>query len=184
MSDRYFTQLESPVGLLTLTATSEGLTGLHFDRDRRSQRAADFTRSDAPFAGVILQLREYFEGRRTSFQLELAPEGTPFQRRVWAALRDIPFGHTLSYGELARGIGVPAASRAVGAPNGQNPIGIIVPCHRVIGKSGALTGFAGGIPRKQFLLEHESRHPALFGQKSLPMALREFRPVPARTSLC
>lgn len=162
MTQRFLTRMQSPAGPLTLTASGAGLTGLYFERDSRSHTDADYVRDAAPFADVIAQLNEYFEGRRTAFDLPLAPAGTPFQQRVWAALRAIPFGRTTSYGELAAGIGAPSASRAVGAANGQNPIAIIVPCHRVIGKSGALTGFAGGIERKKFLLEHEGRQPGLF----------------------
>jgi methylated-DNA-[protein]-cysteine S-methyltransferase len=170
MNHPFFTQFESPVGMLTLTATGAGLTGLLFDGDRRAIAALDGVRDQAPFAGVIAQLGEYFDGRRTAFELELAPEGTPFQLRVWMALRTIPFGRTVSYGEIARDIGAPSASRAVGAANGQNPISIIVPCHRVIGKSGSLTGYGGGLPRKKFLLDLEMGKVGLFARKSLPTA--------------
>jgi O-6-methylguanine DNA methyltransferase len=104
---------------------------------------------------VCAQLGAYFRGERRSFDLPLSMAGTPFQQRVWQALRDIPFGETVSYGEVARRIGAPDAFRAVGAANGQNPVPIIVPCHRVIGASGALTGFGGGIERKRWLLDHE-----------------------------
>lgn len=163
MKPRYVTSIQSPVGLLTLTASDAGLGGLYFEGDARAaDAAATLAHDGAPFDGAIAQLVEYFAGRRTAFDLVLAPEGTPFQRRVWAALIEIPFGETRSYGELAQGLGAPSASRAVGAANGQNPIAIIVPCHRVIGKSGALTGFAGGLPRKRFLLEHESSRSGLF----------------------
>ena len=170
MNEPFFTQIESPVGVLTLTATRAGLTGLLFDGDRRAIAALGGLRDPAPFAGVVSQLGEYFEGRRTSFELDLAPTGTPFQERVWMALREIPFGRTVSYGEIARDIGAPAASRAVGAANGQNPISIIVPCHRVIGKSGSLTGYGGGIPRKKFLLELELGKVGLFARTSRPEA--------------
>jgi methylated-DNA-[protein]-cysteine S-methyltransferase len=104
---------------------------------------------------AVEQLREYFAGERTGFDLGLAATGTPFQQRVWAALREIPYGLTWSYGELALRIGQPTASRAVGLANGRNPIAIVVPCHRVIGASGMLTGYAGGVERKRWLLDHE-----------------------------
>ena len=106
---------------------------------------------------VITQLREYFAGKRTTFDLELAMQGTPFQLAVWNELRKIPYGHTISYAELAHRIGKPSAVRAVGAANGANPIPVIVPCHRVIGANGSLTGYGGGIERKQWLLALEGR---------------------------
>src|SRR5688572_12192877 len=152
----------SPVGELLLSADDTGLTGVWFEPtggrvaspDRRRAAVA----SDA--ASRILdaaraQLAAYFAGGLRSFDLPLAPRGTPFERRVWEALRDIPFGRTVSYGELARIIGEPGAARAVGAANGRNPLPIVVPCHRVIGADGSLVGFGGGLPRKRWLLEHE-----------------------------
>jgi methylated-DNA-[protein]-cysteine S-methyltransferase len=145
---------ESPIGPLVLSARTDQLVGLHLPGS-----------DDPPPAGTVRetpilrraakQLAEYFAGKRTSFELALAPEGTAFQRRVWDALLEIPFGETTSYGAIAQRIGRPAASRAVGAANGRNPIAIIVPCHRVIGANGALTGFGGGLPAKTFLLTHE-----------------------------
>jgi len=110
----------------------------------------------------VRQLGEYFQGVRKVFELDLAPRGTPFQRRVWAALLEIPFGATLSYGALARRLGNPLLTRAVGTANGANPIGIIIPCHRVIGADGSLTGYAGGLPLKQALLELEGEAQPLF----------------------
>jgi len=117
---------------------------------------------------VIRQLHAYFLGKLESFDVELAPEGTPFQQRVWKELLKIPYGETISYGELSRRIGNPNASRAVGLANGSNPIGIVVPCHRVIGANGTLTGYGGGLPRKKWLLEHEAKHApvGLFGKAS------------------
>lgn len=109
-------------------------------------------------ARAAAQLAAYFAGERRDFDLPLAPQGTPFQQRVWDALLAIPYGAVRSYGDVARAIGRPAASRAVGAANGRNPIAIIVPCHRVIGASGQLTGYGGGLPTKRWLLEHEQRH--------------------------
>lgn len=144
------TTLDTPIGPLTVTVDDEGaVTAVLFAAERSvtptraSDRAAD-------------ELREYFAGERTSFTLPLAPSGTDFQRKVWLALREIPYGVTESYGEVAQRIGQPTASRAVGLANGRNPIAIIVPCHRVIGASGTLTGYAGGLERKRWLLDHES----------------------------
>ena len=105
------------------------------------------------------QLREYFEGRRTHFELVLDPQGTEFQQTVWKALLEIPFGHTISYMDLAKRLGDPLAIRAVAAANGQNPLWVVVPCHRVVGSDGSLTGYAGGLHRKKWLLNHESPHP-------------------------
>lgn len=108
-----------------------------------------------PFGDVIIQLAEYFAGRRTEFTMPLTLRGTDFQRKVWAGLQQIPYGETWSYGQLADHLGRPTASRAVGLANGKNPIGVIVPCHRVVGANGSLTGYGGGLERKQFLLDFE-----------------------------
>lgn len=155
--------LPSPLGLLTLTARGGAITAILFEgqavRDDAPPTLADRRELDRARA----QLDAYFAGERTSFDLTLAPEGTAFQQTVWKALRDIPYGVTRGYGELARTIGRPTAARAVGAANGQNRIGIVIPCHRVIGASGALTGYAAGVDRKAWLLDHEaatSAHPA------------------------
>lgn len=151
----------SPIGTLTLSARGSELTGLWFDIGPCPGEVRDATaEEDGVLDRAAAQLDEYFAGERTAFDLPLAPTGTEFQLRVWAALRTIPYGETWSYGQLATSIGNPAASRAVGLANGRNPIGIIVPCHRVIGADGSLTGFGGGIDRKQFLLHHEA--PTLF----------------------
>ena len=162
--------LPSPVGPLRLLASERGLEGVWFETARHPPPPAPLTAGEADdgrgAAGEILartrsQLAEYFSRRRTTFDLPLAPRGTPFQLRVWEALRAIPFGATESYGGLARRIGEPpSAARAVGAANGQNPIPIIIPCHRVIGANGDLTGFGGGIERKRWLLAHEGAIPA------------------------
>lgn len=155
----YFSRIDSPIGALLLTGNGEALTGLFMDSARRhAAPAADAQRDDAPFCDAKTQLGEYFAGKRAMFDLALAPAGTDFQRRVWQALRDIGFGQTESYGALARRIGAPKASRAVGLANGRNPISIIIPCHRVIGADGSLTGYGGGIERKRWLLSHEG-HP-------------------------
>jgi methylated-DNA-[protein]-cysteine S-methyltransferase len=154
--------VDSPVGPLTLVAADGVLAGLYMTEQRHrppgevlGEPAED--PDGPPFAVASRQLSEYFEGERTEFDLELALDGTAFQRRVWTALRNIPYGQTISYGQLADQIGQPSASRAVGLANGKNPIGIIVPCHRVVGADGSLTGYGGGIERKRFLLVHEQR---------------------------
>jgi methylated-DNA-[protein]-cysteine S-methyltransferase len=150
------TTIESPVGDLLLVGDERRLRGLYMQEGRRPAAVAPGWRSaHEPFRSVREQLDEYFAGERTGFDLELAPLGTPFQERVWDALTRIPYGRTASYGEIARGIGHPTASRAVGMANGSNPISIVVPCHRVIGTDGRLTGYAGGVQRKRFLLHLE-----------------------------
>jgi methylated-DNA-[protein]-cysteine S-methyltransferase len=156
MADTRYTLMTSPVGELLLTATDDGLTGVQFSphltaSDCRGQR------DDAAFSDVVAQLEEYFAGRRTTFDLRLAPTGTPFQRSVWDAIANIPYGKTISYATVASRIRRPTAARAVGAATGRNPIVIIVPCHRVVGADGSLTGFGGGLDRKTLLLELEAR---------------------------
>jgi methylated-DNA-[protein]-cysteine S-methyltransferase len=150
----------SPVGPLRLIATATGLSELHFAARRAAVPGVEGERTDGRAETILERVRteldEYFAGGRVSFDIPLHLHGTPFQIRVWTALREIPYGTTLSYGELARRIGAPKAVRAVGAANGQNPVAIIVPCHRVIGANGDLTGFGGGIERKRWLLQHES----------------------------
>jgi methylated-DNA-[protein]-cysteine S-methyltransferase len=143
----------SPVGPLTVVSDGDCLVGLHFARWAPPPTA--LRRSDDVLLKTTRQLDAYFAGQLKSFDIPLKPAGTPFQLRVWSALRDIPFGETRSYGQLASAIGDPAALRAVGAANGRNPIAIVVPCHRVIGADGSLTGFGGGIERKKFLLRLE-----------------------------
>jgi methylated-DNA-[protein]-cysteine S-methyltransferase len=150
------TTIESPVGELLLIGDERVLRGLHMQEGRRPAAVApEWKSADEPFAAARDQLGEYFAGERTEFDVPVAPLGTPFQERVWAALTRIPYGRTASYGEVARSLGDPGASRAVGTANGRNPISIIVPCHRVIGTDGKLTGYAGGVERKRFLLELE-----------------------------
>jgi methylated-DNA-[protein]-cysteine S-methyltransferase len=142
---------ESPVGGLRLVSDGMHLVGLQFT-DGLPPAEASRQLADRVLDEARRQLDAYFAGRRKVFELPLGLEGTPFQLRVWSALQEIPFGETRSYGDLARAIGKPTATRAVGAANGANPISIIVPCHRVVGADGALTGFGGGIERKKFLL--------------------------------
>jgi methylated-DNA-[protein]-cysteine S-methyltransferase len=149
---------DSPVGRLLLAGEPEGLILISFPNGSRAQRPAPAWRSDeSVLAAAIGQLAEYFAGQRRAFALPLRPRGTAFQQAVWQALREIPFGATISYGELARRIGQPSAARAVGAANGANPLPIVVPCHRVIGADRSLTGFGGGLATKRFLLAHEAR---------------------------
>lgn len=153
-----YSSMPSPVGELTFTGTAEGLTGVWFDTDRHQHDRSSWLRDEQMFVEARRQLEEYFAGMRQTFTLKLAAEGTPFQQQVWAALCTIPFGETRSYGEQARSIHNEKAVRAVGLANGKNPIGIIVPCHRVIGANGSLTGYAGGLDRKRWLLAHEAQY--------------------------
>jgi methylated-DNA-[protein]-cysteine S-methyltransferase len=147
-----FTVVDTPIGPLLATGDDAGaLTGLWFDRSPRD----GWQRDDDAFDALHDQLGAYFAGDLREFDVPLAPVGTAWQRSVWDALREVPYGMTLSYGELAARLGRPTASRAVGAANGRNPISVIVPCHRLIGSTGALTGYAGGLERKAWLLQHE-----------------------------
>ncbi|MET9828026.1 methylated-DNA--[protein]-cysteine S-methyltransferase [Streptomyces sp. NPDC006385] len=151
------TVIDSPYGPLTLVAEDGALCGLYMtDQRHRPPQETFGTRDEAPFAAVEEQLKAYFSGELKEFTLELSLRGTPFQRSVWAELRKIPYGETRSYGELADALGNSGASRAVGLANGKNPIGIIVPCHRVVGANGGLTGYGGGLARKRRLLDFES----------------------------
>ena len=146
-------RVPSPVGELTLVASDTALLAVHFPTSRHVPTSGG--EATALLARTRQQLEEYFARARTTFDLPLDSAGSAFQRRVWDALRAIPYGTTLSYSELARRLGDVSATRAVGAANGQNPIPIIVPCHRVVGAHGELTGFGGGLDRKRWLLEHE-----------------------------
>jgi methylated-DNA-[protein]-cysteine S-methyltransferase len=156
MSQIAYTEMESPVGKLRLVGDGEALRGVWFVNGRhQSAPKKEWERDERPFAEVVRQLRAYFAGELTEFCVPLAMEGTEFQLRVWAELRKIPYGETRTYGQLAAEIGKPEAMRAVGLANGQNPIPIIVPCHRVIGSNGSLTGYGGGMENKKKLLELE-----------------------------
>ena len=155
MKRTHWTHLETGVGRLRLIADDDGwLLRIDFPGGR-SLLEEDCVQSTRPFAEIVRQLKEYFAGKRTHFELPLAPRGTPFQLETWKELRKIPYGETITYGELARRLGKPNASRAVGAANGANPIPIVIPCHRVIGSDGALTGFGGGLDTKLKLLQLE-----------------------------
>jgi methylated-DNA-[protein]-cysteine S-methyltransferase len=153
-----YTYLESPIGTLLLAGDSNGLQQILFSTDGRPARPDPAWEEDpSTLAEVIRQLKAYFAGELETFGLPLAPQGTSFQQKVWSELQKIRYGTTISYGELARRIGNPKASRAVGLANGSNPIPIVIPCHRVIGSNGKLTGYGGGLPIKEKLLALEKR---------------------------
>lgn len=158
---RYLHRIESPVGPLELVGDGEHLTGLFYPGHSKGL-PTEGTRAAEPFAAVIQQLGEYFAGERTEFDLPIALHGTPFQMRCWRALQRIGYGQRRSYGQIAAEIGEPGAARAVGLANNRNPISIIVPCHRVVGADGSLTGYGGGVSTKDYLLELESRAARLF----------------------
>jgi len=152
-----YTSVDSPIGELLLIGDDHALHGLYMQEGRKPMRiASSWKPSRAPFASVQRQLSEYFAGQRIAFDVPLGMNGNPFERRVWQALLEIPYGETVSYGEIARRVGQPSAARAVGLANGRNPIAVIVPCHRVIGADGSLTGYGGGLERKRLLLELEN----------------------------
>jgi methylated-DNA-[protein]-cysteine S-methyltransferase len=154
----FFTTMDSPIGELVLRSDGTSLTGVFTHGPKpREMRKADRNRGNEVLTEAREELTAYYAGTLKEFKVPVAPHGTPFQQRVWRALLEIPFGETESYGQLARRIGSPNAARAVGLANGRNPIAIIIPCHRVIGSSGALVGYGGGLPRKKWLLEHEAR---------------------------
>jgi methylated-DNA-[protein]-cysteine S-methyltransferase len=154
----YSTHFDSPVGTLLALAKNDAITVLHMV-GAKHEPLQNEAWIDTPTLPVFLQLRqeltEYFEGKRRAFSVKLAPEGTDFQKAAWKALTKVPYGQTRTYGEQAASIGNPKAVRAVGAANGRNPIGIVIPCHRVIGSNGTLTGYAGGLAKKEFLLKLE-----------------------------
>lgn len=156
MTSTFHAFMPSPIGTLLLVGTAEALTGVYIsDHDRAPQPPPESVEDEAVLAGARAQLDAYFAGTRQDFDLALEPTGTEFQLAVWQALREVPYGQTASYADIARAIGRPSASRAVGAANGANPISIVVPCHRVIGANGTLTGYGWGVDRKAWLLEHE-----------------------------
>lgn len=158
----FYTTMESPVGPLLLAGDERGLRRVSFENGKRATpQQPDWKLDKEPFSEVIRQLQAYFRGELKEFDLPLAMEGTEFQLRVWNALRAIPYGETISYARLAERIGNPKAVRAVGLANGSNPIPIIVPCHRVIGSDGSLTGFGGGLSTKKRLLELENKQLSL-----------------------
>ncbi|HUY93107.1 MAG TPA: methylated-DNA--[protein]-cysteine S-methyltransferase [Pirellulales bacterium] len=153
----YYAQCSSPLGELLMLSDGESLTGLYFEDHRRGPaHGANWRRDSGPFQQVQDELAAYFAGELREFSVQLAPRGSDFQREVWNELRRIPPGNTLTYAELAAKVGRPNAIRAAGAANARNPISIIIPCHRVIGANASLTGYAGGLERKQWLLRHEA----------------------------
>ncbi|ODR11512.1 cysteine methyltransferase [Mycolicibacillus koreensis] len=154
---RYRT-VDSPIGPLTLAGTGRALQHLRMVEQTYEPDRRDWRRDDTAFPAAVDQLTAFFDGDLTAFDLEIDMVGTEFQRRVWSALQTIPYGQTRSYGQIAEQIGAPGAARAVGLANGHNPISIIVPCHRVVGANGSLTGYGGGVDRKRFLLDLEKRH--------------------------
>ena len=159
----FYSYVDSPIGALLLTSERTVLQGLYFSSGNKARGAdAEWERYDEPFRRAKRQLDEYFAGERKQFDLELDPPGTDFQKSVLAALLEIPYGETRSYLDIAEQIGNPKAVRAVGGANGNNPIAVIIPCHRVIGKNGSLTGFGGGLEVKSKLLELELGHTGLF----------------------
>jgi methylated-DNA-[protein]-cysteine S-methyltransferase len=156
-----YDELESPQGTMILTATQKGLAGVYFKGQKHFPRRRDWKRDtqNAVLRQAKRQLAEYFAGKRTHFSVALDPQGTPFQRSVWRQIAKVGFGRTLTYGELATRAGHPGSARAAGAATGRNPIGIIVPCHRIMGANGRLTGYAGGLRRKRALLALEGVRP-------------------------
>ncbi len=158
MPDRiYNVYYRSEIGIIKISGTNQGIVSIHF-----AEPVVD-ERGDAPiFGGCLTQLDEYFQGKRRDFTLPLLPEGTDFQLKAWRRLQQIPYGKTVSYREIPVALERPGAARAVGNANHRNPIAILIPCHRVIGKDGSLTGYAGGLWRKQWLLEHEKRYQERF----------------------
>ena len=151
----FYATMKSPLGEIVLTSSGGGITGLYISSQADCAKAKKGIRKQKLFQKAIGQLKEYFKGKRRKFDLPLSAEGTGFQKSVWKVLRGIKYGQTRSYGEVAKVLRKPKASRAVGMANSKNPVCIIVPCHRVIGADGTLTGYAGGIKMKKWLLEHE-----------------------------
>ncbi len=159
-----YSAMESPLGPLLLAGSRHALKIVYFSRGKKAHAAEpEWERADDAFKRVKRQLKEYFDGERRTFDIPLAPDGTDFQRAVWHALTTIPYGATCAYRDIAQRIDQPKALRAVGAANGANPIPIIIPCHRVIGSDGSLTGFGGGLESKRWLLDLERSRSGLFG---------------------
>jgi methylated-DNA-[protein]-cysteine S-methyltransferase len=159
---RYYDFYDGPHGRMLLVASDEGLTGVYFDGQKHHPQLETESQRDASHASLRQakrELAEYFGGERRRFETALAPAGTPFQLAVWQAISAVDFGRTITYGELARQAGYPGSARAAGAATGRNPIGIIVPCHRIVGANGSLTGYAGGLERKRALLALEGANP-------------------------
>ena len=159
MSTIYYDYLQTPVGKLLLALDGQGLRHIHFETGRHTlEPGEDWEPGPGALHEARAQLKAYFAGTLTQFDLPLAPQGTEFQQQVWLELLRIPYATTTTYGEIARRLGDTLATRAVGSANGRNPLPIVVPCHRVVGANGDLTGFGGGLPVKRFLLDHEQRY--------------------------
>ena len=154
----HYAVMDSPMGPVTVASTGKGIASIHFGNSVPSGGLTDPSANHQ----TVEQLTEYFEGKRTQFDLPLDVEGTPFQKAVWSELLQIPYGETRTYGEIAKAVGRPGAARAVGMANHENPIAVVIPCHRVIGRDGSLTGYAGGVHLKAQLLSIERRHRTLF----------------------
>lgn len=170
MTTTYVHRHDSPLGLLTLLSDGTSITGLYMPSHKGEPHDASWMVGASPFTRLIEQLDQYFRGERQDFDVAVSAPGTPFQQRVWATLRTIPYGQTCSYRDIAEQIGSPKAMRAVGLANGRNPVSIIVPCHRVVGANGSLTGYGGGLHNKQLLLDLERRtagNPTLLDQLGL-----------------
>ncbi|HXR58604.1 MAG TPA: methylated-DNA--[protein]-cysteine S-methyltransferase [Burkholderiales bacterium] len=162
---RYYDTFDSPWGGMLIAASNQGISGIYFSRQKyHPKRGKEWQHApgNAHLKRAKKQLGEYFAGKRKSFDLELDPAGSPFQKRVWKAIAGVPYGETISYGELAQRAGFPEGARAAGAATGRNPISIVVPCHRIVGSSGKLTGYAGGLDKKRALLALESGERELF----------------------
>ena len=160
----YYARIASPIGDLLVAGDGASISVVEMEVQRWTPSdTSGWRRDDALFASARRQLDAYFAGELLDFDLPLAPCGTAFQQRVWSALREIPYGEVVSYGAIAKRVGAPAAVRAVGAANGRNPVAIVIPCHRVVGADGSLTGYGGGLERKRWLLQHESRVRARVG---------------------
>jgi len=162
---RYYDTFDGPWGGMLIAASNQGISGIYFSRQKyHPKRGKEWQHApgNAHLKRAKKQLGEYFAGKRKSFDLELDPAGSPFQKRVWKAIAGVPYGETISYGELARRAGFPEGARAAGAATGRNPIGIVVPCHRIVGSNGKLTGYAGGLDKKRALLALESGERELF----------------------
>jgi methylated-DNA-[protein]-cysteine S-methyltransferase len=170
---RYYDTYESPQGRILLVATEAAVCGVYFIGQKHFPEKEKAWRRDpdhAPLKQAKRELQEYFAGKRKRFMVALAPEGTPFQRAIWKAISSVGFGETITYGELAQRARHPGSARAAGAATGRNPIGIIVPCHRIVGANGSLTGYAGGLGRKRSLLALEGASPALLSPAGLAKA--------------
>ena len=162
---RYYDTLDGPWGGMLIAASDRGISGIYFNRQKyHPKRGKEWQHApdNAHLKRARKQLGEYFAGKRRDFDLTLDPAGSPFQKRVWKAIASVPYGETISYGELARRAGFPEGARAAGAATGRNPIGIVVPCHRIVGSNGKLTGYAGGLDKKRALLALEAGERELF----------------------